>query len=70
VRPGCGLCDQAAALLQPLERAGRLRLERVDIESDPDLLRRYLLAIPVLELGPGHSLGWPFGRAEVEAALR
>jgi hypothetical protein len=70
VRAGCGLCDEAATLLRPLERAGRLRVERVDVESDPELLRRYGLSIPVLQIGRQPALAWPFERRDVEAILR
>lgn len=48
-RPECSLCEQLveelALLLPPAEAAG---VRVVDISSDPDLERRYLLEIPVL----------------------
>jgi hypothetical protein len=69
VRAGCGLCDEAARLLRPLERNGRLSLAHIDIESDPELRSRYLLTIPVLEIAPDRILAWPFDQAAVEAAL-
>ena len=55
-RAGCHLCDEARDLLHALldERArDGLRtttLHEIDIESDPDLERRYFTAIPVVEL--------------------
>jgi glutaredoxin len=45
-RPGCHLCDDARAVL---ERIGHPFAE-VDIERDPDLLKRYLERIPVVAL--------------------
>jgi glutaredoxin len=45
-RDGCHLCDDARAVL---ERLGH-PFEEVDIESDPELHRRYLERIPVIEL--------------------
>jgi len=45
-REGCHLCDDARAVL---ERVGH-PFEEVDIESDHDLLRRYLERIPVVAL--------------------
>jgi glutaredoxin len=45
-REGCHLCDQARAVL---ERIGE-PFEAVDIESDDDLLKRYLERIPVIAL--------------------
>ena len=45
-RPGCHLCDDARLAL---ERVGH-PFEEIDIESDDDLLRRYLERIPVVAL--------------------
>lgn len=47
-RPGCHLCDEAK---QAIEAAGCLdeyTLAEINIESDPDLLRRYRYDIPVI----------------------
>jgi glutaredoxin len=50
-RPDCHLCEEARAGLESL-RAGGLDfdLDEIDIESDDELLRRYLERIPVIEL--------------------
>ena len=56
-RPGCHLCDEARELIQQLlddRRHGDLpvpTLTEIDIESDPDLERRFFTTIPVVELG-------------------
>jgi hypothetical protein len=56
-RAGCHLCDEARDLLRGLleERARQgltaPKLSEIDIESDPDLERRYFATIPVVELG-------------------
>ena len=56
-RPGCHLCDEARELLSALldERARQgltsPTLTEIDIESDPDLERRFFTTIPVVELG-------------------
>ena len=50
-RPDCHLCEVALAELEALLADGvELELERVDIDSDEDLLRRHLESIPVIEL--------------------
>jgi glutaredoxin-like protein DUF836 len=56
-RPGCGLCDEAcailAALLDERRNAGLPTptfLQR-DIEQDPELERAFFTTIPVVELG-------------------
>ena len=45
-RPACHLCDEARVVL---ERIG-VPFEEVDIETDDDLLQRYLERIPVVAL--------------------
>ena len=50
VRPGCHLCDQALAALEPLRSAQPFELEIIDIERDPLLHARYLERIPVIAL--------------------
>ncbi len=56
-RPGCGLCEEAravlAALLAQREAQGKLAppiVER-DITTDPALERAYFTTIPVVEIG-------------------
>jgi glutaredoxin len=50
-RPDCHLCDEARVGLERLRAGGSsFELEEVDIESDDELLRRYLERIPVIEL--------------------
>ena len=68
-RPGCGLCDEARDLLASYQRGRRLALEVIDIETDPVLLRGYLLRIPVLEIEGRPPLEWPFGRVELNRVL-
>ncbi len=43
-RPGCHLCDEALAVLQ---RHG-LAPELIDIDTDPELTRRYTDCVPVV----------------------
>jgi Glutaredoxin-like domain (DUF836) len=69
VQHGCHLCGEALELLRPFERSGRLALDRVDIGADPQLLRRYALAIPVLEIDGGPRLDWPFRRSDLKRLL-
>ena len=50
-RPGCHLCEEAAAELVAIHAEGyEFELHEVDIESDDDLLRRMLERIPVVEI--------------------
>ena len=56
-RPGCSLCGEAREAIEVVvadRRARGLAVPRVeerDIEADPELYRRYLDRIPVVELG-------------------
>jgi glutathione S-transferase len=50
-RPDCHLCEEALAELEEMRAAGAaFEIERVDIDSDEELLRRHLERIPVIEL--------------------
>lgn len=49
-RPGCHLCDEMLAELEPLI-AGKAEVDIVDISEDNALSARYGLAIPVLKHG-------------------
>lgn len=49
-RPGCHLCEQVEAHIRRLEQEFSLRLQLVNIESDPQLHERYMLTIPVVAI--------------------
>ena len=50
-RPDCHLCDEARDRLRGMLADGlSFELEEVDIDSDEELLRRFLERIPVIEL--------------------
>jgi Glutaredoxin-like domain (DUF836) len=51
-RPGCHLCDdmKAAIARATASHASEIRVEEVDISTDPALEARYGLDIPVLEM--------------------
>ena len=50
VRPGCSLCVEAAAALERINRRVPLVVTTIDIESDDELLRRFMFEIPVVEV--------------------
>lgn len=47
-RRGCELCDDMLDALEPYCRRKQVCVEVVDIDSDPDLQRRYASEVPVL----------------------
>lgn len=50
VSPGCHLCEDAADLVRALQRGRDFAFAEVDIHSDPELERRHLFEIPVIEV--------------------
>lgn len=49
-RAGCHLCEALLVAARPIADRHGVSIEPIDIETDLDLLRRYRLDIPVLEL--------------------
>jgi glutaredoxin len=50
-RPGCHLCEEAKALIQPLLGEFSATLREVNIDDDAELTRRYGMDIPVVFIG-------------------
>jgi len=50
-RPGCHLCEEAKALIEPLLREFGATLREVNIDEDAVLRRRYGTDIPVIFIG-------------------
>ena len=67
-RPGCHLCEDVAAQLEPLLR-GRATLEIVDVDSSVALERRYGLRIPVLVDGDVELSSYPLDAERVARHL-
>lgn len=47
-RVGCHLCEQAEATLRGAQEHVRFDLRLVDVDSDPELTRRYGVRVPVV----------------------
>jgi uncharacterized membrane protein len=67
-KPNCHLCEQAKADLQALQEKYPHRLIEIDINSDPALLKAYLVEIPVVQIGP-YTLRAPFDRQKLAVTL-
>lgn len=70
-QPDCHLCDEAEGLLH--DAGLREAYQKVDIETDLELLKRYGIHVPVLQrIDNQEELFWPFDlvglAAFVEAA--
>ena len=49
-RPGCHLCDIAKDAIRLSGCGDQFTLEEINIESDPELLRKYQYDIPVVTI--------------------
>jgi glutaredoxin len=47
-RAGCHLCQEAERVLRDERAATPFRLELVDVDADPELVRRYGVRVPVV----------------------
>lgn len=50
-KPDCHLCEEAKEVIKAAGCGTRFTLEEVNIESDPELKRRYRYDIPVITIG-------------------
>ncbi|GMR15260.1 MAG: glutaredoxin family protein [Gammaproteobacteria bacterium] len=67
-QPECHLCDEAVALLHASGLGDSY--QKVDIETDLDLLKRYGIHVPVLMRKDNRQeLFWPFDGPELMAFL-
>ena len=63
-QPDCHLCDEAEILLHATGLGETY--EKVDIESDLELLKRYGIHVPVLMRGDNEKeLFWPFDQQQL-----
>lgn len=68
-RKDCHLCDQVRADLQLLLDEIPYQLNEIDIDSDPKLLKKYSLDIPVVVAGP-YTVKAPINRQDLEITLK
>ena len=72
-RPGCHLCDEARSEMLAADVSQLFRLEEIDIDSDPELVRRFGWDIPVVMIGDAvafkHRLTRDDFRREIQHAV-
>lgn len=68
-RENCHLCHQTQTDLEEMQNIVAHRLEIVDIDQYPELLARYALEIPVVEIGP-IKLKAPISKEQLRATLQ
>lgn len=67
-RQRCGLCRRAEHLVAA--EAGDVRLELIDVDTDDDLVRRYGIRVPVLEIDGVEVAAYELGPGDVRRAVR
>lgn len=69
-RSGCHLCDDARAVVAAVTAELGTGFDEVDVDTDPDLVRRYGDEVPVVCVD-GRQVGfWRIDPARLRAALR
>jgi len=66
-RHGCHLCEHARVLLDDM--LGSDRYQRIDIESDDDLVLRYGFRIPVITLDGIDRLEAPIAATDISSLI-
>lgn len=67
-RSDCQSCGLIEANLRELQPSIPHNLVKVDVDSDPDLWKKYWAEVPMLQIGP-YRLTEPFTRQDILAAL-
>ena len=49
-KPGCHLCEEAKAAMSAANCEGEYTLNEINIETDPELMRKYKSDIPVITI--------------------
>jgi thiol-disulfide isomerase/thioredoxin len=69
-RPGCHLCDEMKAVVQPLAQEVGAVLDEINIAGDPALESEYGLQIPVLLINGRKAFKYRLTERELRARLR
>lgn len=68
-RPGCHLCDDVHDDLDLLQAELDIRVDVVNIDTEPEAFRRYRYLIPVVDIEDGPVLTPPITRGQLYQAL-
>ena len=69
-KPGCHLCDDMKQVIEAVASRVPLTLDVVDISTDPELVERYGLEIPVLLIEGKKAAKYRLSERELEEKLR
>lgn len=66
----CHLCEQAAEILQELQKSYSFDVKPLDISADELLVEKYGIRIPVVRNNDlARELGWPFNAEDIMGLL-
>lgn len=69
-KDNCCLCDEGLAILHQIEKEIPLDIEIIDIYKDDELLEKYQIMIPVVEIN-GEEVDYGIiSREKVESAIK
>ena len=68
-RPGCHLCEEAKAEIARANCSDLFTLEEINIDADPDLIRRFGYDIPVVTINGGNRVAPPITEERLRRAL-
>jgi len=63
-RQGCCLCDDAKRVILDARRRASFDFEELDIDRDPELLRRYNDEVPVIAINGVKAFKYKVGQRE------
>ena len=69
-RPGCHLCDEAKAVIEPFRERYVVVLRTINVESSADLENRYGSDIPVVLVNGDEAFRHRVDRTELERKLK
>jgi hypothetical protein len=69
-RPGCHLCDEAKAVIEPFMSKYRLRVTVTDVDSSPELRAAYGTEIPVVMIDGVEAFRHRVDAVELERRLK
>ncbi len=70
MRRGCHLCDEAKGVLDQARRKAEFEYEELDIDSDPELRRKYNEEVPVIAINGVKAFKYRVELAEFLKKLR
>ena len=69
-RPGCHLCDEAKAVIEPLTQRYALQLTVTNVDSNPELRAAYGTEIPVVLINGAEAFRHRVDAETLERKLR